>query len=173
MDLPDSTADIAIGLLNGRTEMEGAIAWAGDLLVLGLDDDVVVRLAVLDRNDWQVADSLVQAVARLVGLDPTERPALYRWIERSLLQAYLGGALDESDLIDCGYNYWSRLLDSQEGPANPFLIYNDLGDRVSIETGGRDVDALRAQVDPRRWVIAQLIEDGAFDRTDLPIPEVG
>jgi len=168
-NLPQSTTDIAIDVLIQKIEVEHASGWAADLMALGHLDADTVELAGLDRTEWRRAGELLPKVAKVVGLDLEDRKMLFRWIERHFLKSYLEGVLSEMDLIDCGYAVWARLIAADEDLPNPFRIYNDLGDLISIETGGRDLDSL-ARPDHRAWVLNHLIEDGTFDRAGLELP---
>lgn len=168
-NLPQSTTDIAIDALIRKVDVEHACAWAIDLMALGHLDADTVELAGLDRTEWQRAGTLLPIVAKAIGLDLEDRQMLFRWIERHFLKNYLTGVLSEMDLIDCGYAVWARLVAVDDDLPNPFRIYNDLGDLISVETGGRDLDSL-ARPDRRAWVVNHLIADGAFDRTGLELP---
>lgn len=168
-NLPQSTVDVAIDALVRKVDVEHASAWATDLMVLGHLDEETVELAGLDANAWQRVGKLLPKVARKVGLDLEDRQMLFRWIERQFLENYIAGVLSEMDLIDCGYAVWARLIAVDDDLPNPFRVYNDLGDLISIETGGRDLDSLPVR-DRRAWMLGHLAADGAFDRAGLPIP---
>ena len=168
-NLPQSTTDIAIDALIQKVDVEHASGWAVDLMALGHLDPDTVELAGLDKTEWQKAATLLPKVAKGMGLDLEDRQVLFRWIERHFLKNYLQGVLSEMDLIDCGYAVWARLVAVDDDLPNPFRIYNDLGDLISIETGGRDLDSL-ARPDRRAWVLNHLVEDGAFERAGLPNP---
>ncbi len=168
-NLPQSTTDIAIDALICKVDVEHASGWAVDLMALGHLDPDTVELAGLDKTDWQRAGTLLPKVAKGIGLDLEDRQLLFRWVERHFLRNFLTGVLSEMDLIDCGYAVWARLIAFDDDLPNPFQIYNELGDLISIETDGRDLDSL-ARPDRRAWVLGHLVEDGAFDRAGLELP---
>jgi hypothetical protein len=163
--LPESTSDIAIGLLTKAVDVPRAIVWARDLWEAGRDDEPVVALALLSEDDWQEATRLLPLAMAAVGLDNT--PAKYRWIERHLLRNYLDEILAEGDLVDAGYQIWARLLDID--PENPFSIYNWIGDMVSINTSGGDLHSMPPR-EARSLVRNALVEDGAFSRAGIEPP---
>ncbi|MES2033664.1 MAG: hypothetical protein V4466_05770 [Pseudomonadota bacterium] len=168
-NLPQSTTDIAIDALIRKVDVGHASAWAMDLVALGHLDSDTVELAGLDGADRPRAEVLLPAIAARIGLDLDNRPVLLRWIERHFLKNYLGGVLSEMDLIDCGAAVWAR-LDAADGTmTNPFHIYNDLGELIATETGGRDLDSLD-RPNHRAWVLNHLAADGAFDRAGLELP---
>lgn len=167
-NLPPSTVDIAMDALLGHVDVEHASAWATDLVALGHLDEHTMALAGLHATDWLGGETLLPVVAGRIGLDLKDRQTLLRWIERHFLKNWLAGVLSEMDLIDCGHAVWARLA-AVDAADNPFRIYNDLGDLISIETGGRDLDSLK-RPDHRAWVVSHLTADGAFDRTGLDLP---
>lgn len=167
-NLPPSTVDIAMDALLGHVDVEHASTWATDLVALGHLDEHTVALAGLSPTDWLGGETLLPEVAGRIGLDLKDRQTLLRWIERHFLENWMSGVLSEMDLIDCGHAIWARLVAVDDQP-NPFRIYNDLGDLISMETGGRDLDSLN-RPDRRAWVENHLLTDGAFDRTGLELP---
>jgi len=167
-NLPQSTTDIAIDALIGAVDAGHASAWAMDLVALGHLDIDTVELAGLGKADGPRAEALLPTIAARIGLDLADRPLLLRWIERHFLKSYATAVLTEMDLIECGAAVWARLDRADAGP-NPFQIYRELGELISAETGGRDLDSLD-RPNRRAWVVNHLAADGAFDRAGLELP---
>jgi hypothetical protein len=155
-----------IGLLAQTADVAHAIAWARDLWEQGHEEQDIVDLALLSPDDWQSAAILLPKVMDRFGLRTIEAQHLY--IERHLLRAYLSQLLSEQDLIDAGYEVWRRLL--YHGP-NPFSIYDEIGDLVSVESGGGDLFPM-PPLKARKMVVEMLVKDGAFDRVGLAAPDL-